>query len=70
MVKIVITSVIECFFVVVFLWSRSNLPSSSNNSTEFDDPTLIQNIENSHVGCPEACLNADQESQVLILCVL
>ncbi|TMS16361.1 Phospholipid-transporting ATPase IB [Larimichthys crocea] len=27
-----------------------NLPSSSNNSTEFDDPALIQNIEKNHRG--------------------
>ncbi|TKS87736.1 Phospholipid-transporting ATPase IB [Collichthys lucidus] len=26
-----------------------NLPSSSNNSTEFDDPALIQNIEKNHI---------------------
>lgn len=30
--------------------SHSNLPSNNHNSTEFDDPTLIQNIENNHVG--------------------
>lgn len=32
-----------------FFLSFSNLPSSSHNSTEFDDPTLIQNIEKDHV---------------------
>ncbi|TNN88853.1 Phospholipid-transporting ATPase IB [Liparis tanakae] len=32
----------------------SNLPSSSNNSTEFDDPTLTQNIEN-HPTSPQIC---------------
>ena len=31
------------------LSSLSQLPASSNNSTEFDDPALIENIEN-HVG--------------------
>uniref|UniRef100_A0A3Q2YBP1 Phospholipid-transporting ATPase n=1 Tax=Hippocampus comes TaxID=109280 RepID=A0A3Q2YBP1_HIPCM len=31
----------------------SNLPSSSNNSTEFDDPALIQNIENGHLTSPQ-----------------
>ncbi|XP_077591837.1 phospholipid-transporting ATPase IB isoform X1 [Stigmatopora nigra] len=31
----------------------SNLPSSSNNSTEFDDPTLIQNIEKDHPTSPQ-----------------
>ncbi|XP_077591838.1 phospholipid-transporting ATPase IB isoform X2 [Stigmatopora nigra] len=30
-----------------------NLPSSSNNSTEFDDPTLIQNIEKDHPTSPQ-----------------
>lgn len=38
----------------LFFWSHSNLPSNSNNSTEFDDPTLIQNIEKNHVGVSEA----------------
>uniref|UniRef100_A0A4W6DPE3 Phospholipid-transporting ATPase n=1 Tax=Lates calcarifer TaxID=8187 RepID=A0A4W6DPE3_LATCA len=33
----------------------SNLPSSSNNSTEFDDPTLIQNIEKNHPTSPQIC---------------
>uniref|UniRef100_A0A8C5GLD3 Phospholipid-transporting ATPase n=1 Tax=Gouania willdenowi TaxID=441366 RepID=A0A8C5GLD3_GOUWI len=33
----------------------SNLPSSSNNSTEFDDPTLIQNIEKDHPTSPQIC---------------
>uniref|UniRef100_A0A4W6DPB6 Phospholipid-transporting ATPase n=1 Tax=Lates calcarifer TaxID=8187 RepID=A0A4W6DPB6_LATCA len=32
-----------------------NLPSSSNNSTEFDDPTLIQNIEKNHPTSPQIC---------------
>ncbi|XP_045923013.1 phospholipid-transporting ATPase IB isoform X2 [Micropterus dolomieu] len=32
----------------------SNLPPSSNNSTEFDDPTLIENIEN-HPTSPQIC---------------
>ncbi|XP_029698644.1 phospholipid-transporting ATPase IB isoform X2 [Takifugu rubripes] len=32
-----------------------NLPSSSNNSTEFDDPTLIQNIEGNHPTSPQIC---------------
>ncbi|XP_031706428.1 phospholipid-transporting ATPase IB isoform X2 [Anarrhichthys ocellatus] len=32
----------------------SNLPSSSNNSTEFDDPTLVQNIE-THPTSPQIC---------------
>lgn len=27
----------------------SHLPSTSHNSTEFDDPALIQNIEKNHV---------------------
>ncbi len=36
-----------------FFLSCSNLPSSSNNSTEFDDPALIQNIEKNHVGVSE-----------------
>uniref|UniRef100_A0A8C6VZ73 Phospholipid-transporting ATPase n=1 Tax=Nothobranchius furzeri TaxID=105023 RepID=A0A8C6VZ73_NOTFU len=33
----------------------SNLPSNSNNSTEFDDPTLIQNIEKNHPTWPQIC---------------
>ncbi|XP_013770647.1 phospholipid-transporting ATPase IB [Pundamilia nyererei] len=33
----------------------SNLPSSSHNSTEFDDPTLIQNIEKDHPTSPQIC---------------
>uniref|UniRef100_A0A8C4ENY6 Phospholipid-transporting ATPase n=1 Tax=Dicentrarchus labrax TaxID=13489 RepID=A0A8C4ENY6_DICLA len=33
----------------------SNLPSSTNNSTEFDDPTLIQNIEKNHPTSPQIC---------------
>ncbi|KAG9283334.1 phospholipid-transporting ATPase IB isoform X1 [Astyanax mexicanus] len=33
----------------------SNLPSSSNNSTEFDDPALIQNIEKNHPTSPQIC---------------
>uniref|UniRef100_A0A672ZMB3 Phospholipid-transporting ATPase n=1 Tax=Sphaeramia orbicularis TaxID=375764 RepID=A0A672ZMB3_9TELE len=33
----------------------SNLPSNSNNSTEFDDPTLIQNIEKDHPTSPQIC---------------
>lgn len=41
----------NCFFL-----SYSNLPSNSNNSTEFDDPTLIQNIEKNHVSVSEAYL--------------
>uniref|UniRef100_A0A3B1KBT5 Phospholipid-transporting ATPase n=1 Tax=Astyanax mexicanus TaxID=7994 RepID=A0A3B1KBT5_ASTMX len=32
-----------------------NLPSSSNNSTEFDDPALIQNIEKNHPTSPQIC---------------
>uniref|UniRef100_A0A8C6Q281 Phospholipid-transporting ATPase n=1 Tax=Nothobranchius furzeri TaxID=105023 RepID=A0A8C6Q281_NOTFU len=32
-----------------------NLPSNSNNSTEFDDPTLIQNIEKNHPTWPQIC---------------
>uniref|UniRef100_A0A8D3DKZ1 Phospholipid-transporting ATPase n=1 Tax=Scophthalmus maximus TaxID=52904 RepID=A0A8D3DKZ1_SCOMX len=32
-----------------------NLPSNSNNSTEFDDPTLIQNIETNHPTSPQIC---------------
>ncbi|KAG7523913.1 phospholipid-transporting ATPase IB isoform X1 [Solea senegalensis] len=31
----------------------SNLPSNSNNSTEFDDPALIQNIEKNHPTSPQ-----------------
>uniref|UniRef100_A0A7N8WXR7 Phospholipid-transporting ATPase n=1 Tax=Mastacembelus armatus TaxID=205130 RepID=A0A7N8WXR7_9TELE len=33
----------------------SNLPSSSHNSTEFDDPALIQNIEKNHPTSPQIC---------------
>uniref|UniRef100_A0AAY4AQT0 Phospholipid-transporting ATPase n=1 Tax=Denticeps clupeoides TaxID=299321 RepID=A0AAY4AQT0_9TELE len=33
----------------------SHLPSSSHNSTEFDDPTLIQNIEKNHPTSPQIC---------------
>ncbi|KAJ8375394.1 hypothetical protein SKAU_G00059740 [Synaphobranchus kaupii] len=33
----------------------SHLPSSSHNSTEFDDPALIQNIEKDHPTCPQIC---------------
>ncbi|XP_041923518.1 phospholipid-transporting ATPase IB isoform X2 [Alosa sapidissima] len=33
----------------------SHLPSSSNNSTEFDDPTLIQNIDKNHPTSPQIC---------------
>uniref|UniRef100_A0A3P8TP55 Phospholipid-transporting ATPase n=1 Tax=Amphiprion percula TaxID=161767 RepID=A0A3P8TP55_AMPPE len=33
----------------------SNLPSNSHNSTEFDDPTLIQNIEKNHPTSPQIC---------------
>ncbi|XP_024859574.2 phospholipid-transporting ATPase IB isoform X2 [Kryptolebias marmoratus] len=32
-----------------------NLPSNSHNSTEFDDPTLIQNIEKNHPTSPQIC---------------
>ncbi|XP_034718625.1 phospholipid-transporting ATPase IB isoform X1 [Etheostoma cragini] len=32
----------------------SNLPPASNNSTEFDDPTLVQNIETHHTS-PQIC---------------
>uniref|UniRef100_A0AAY4APX6 Phospholipid-transporting ATPase n=1 Tax=Denticeps clupeoides TaxID=299321 RepID=A0AAY4APX6_9TELE len=32
-----------------------HLPSSSHNSTEFDDPTLIQNIEKNHPTSPQIC---------------
>uniref|UniRef100_A0A8C1P2A3 Phospholipid-transporting ATPase n=1 Tax=Cyprinus carpio TaxID=7962 RepID=A0A8C1P2A3_CYPCA len=33
----------------------SHLPSTSQNSTEFDDPTLIQNIEKNHPTSPQIC---------------
>uniref|UniRef100_A0A3B3TMN4 Phospholipid-transporting ATPase n=1 Tax=Poecilia latipinna TaxID=48699 RepID=A0A3B3TMN4_9TELE len=33
----------------------SNLPSNSHNSTEFDDPSLIQNIEKNHPTSPLIC---------------
>uniref|UniRef100_A0AAV2L9T4 Phospholipid-transporting ATPase n=1 Tax=Knipowitschia caucasica TaxID=637954 RepID=A0AAV2L9T4_KNICA len=33
----------------------SNLPSNTNNSTEFDDPALIQNIEKNHPTSPQIC---------------
>ncbi|XP_029384993.1 phospholipid-transporting ATPase IB isoform X1 [Echeneis naucrates] len=33
----------------------SNLPSNSHNSTEFDDPALIQNIEKNHPTSPQIC---------------
>lgn len=46
-----VTPVVNSLFL-----SHSNLPSSSNNSTEFDDPALIQNIEKNHVGVSEALL--------------
>uniref|UniRef100_A0A7N6F634 Phospholipid-transporting ATPase n=1 Tax=Anabas testudineus TaxID=64144 RepID=A0A7N6F634_ANATE len=32
-----------------------NLPSSSHNSTEFDDPALMQNIEKNHPTSPQIC---------------
>uniref|UniRef100_A0A3B5LTE0 Phospholipid-transporting ATPase n=1 Tax=Xiphophorus couchianus TaxID=32473 RepID=A0A3B5LTE0_9TELE len=32
-----------------------NLPSNSHNSTEFDDPSLIQNIEKNHPTSPQIC---------------
>ncbi|XP_015257401.1 PREDICTED: phospholipid-transporting ATPase IB-like isoform X3 [Cyprinodon variegatus] len=32
-----------------------NLPSSSNSSAEFDDPSLIQNIEKNHPTSPQIC---------------
>uniref|UniRef100_A0A8C1P070 Phospholipid-transporting ATPase n=1 Tax=Cyprinus carpio TaxID=7962 RepID=A0A8C1P070_CYPCA len=32
-----------------------HLPSTSQNSTEFDDPTLIQNIEKNHPTSPQIC---------------
>uniref|UniRef100_A0A8C3AV43 Phospholipid-transporting ATPase n=1 Tax=Cyclopterus lumpus TaxID=8103 RepID=A0A8C3AV43_CYCLU len=38
----------------LYFLSHSNLPSNSNNSTEFDDPTLKQNIEN-HPTSPQIC---------------
>lgn len=61
-----------CGFFLNFFWSHSNLPSNSNNSTEFDDPTLIQNIEKNHVGVSEAeaYLKPYQKNNVLILCIL
>uniref|UniRef100_A0A6Q2X7C3 Phospholipid-transporting ATPase n=1 Tax=Esox lucius TaxID=8010 RepID=A0A6Q2X7C3_ESOLU len=34
---------------------RSVLPCTSHNSTEFDDPTLIQNIEKNHPTSPQIC---------------
>ncbi|XP_016127241.1 phospholipid-transporting ATPase IB-like isoform X1 [Sinocyclocheilus grahami] len=33
----------------------SHLPSTSQNSTEFDDPALIQNIETNHPTSPQIC---------------
>ncbi|XP_059380626.1 phospholipid-transporting ATPase IB-like isoform X1 [Carassius carassius] len=33
----------------------SHLPSTSHNSTEFDDPALIQNIEKNHPTSPQIC---------------
>ncbi|XP_034145203.1 phospholipid-transporting ATPase IB isoform X4 [Esox lucius] len=33
----------------------SQLPCTSHNSTEFDDPTLIQNIEKNHPTSPQIC---------------
>uniref|UniRef100_A0A3P9HYL8 Phospholipid-transporting ATPase n=1 Tax=Oryzias latipes TaxID=8090 RepID=A0A3P9HYL8_ORYLA len=33
----------------------SNLPSNSHNSTEFDDPALVQNIEKNHPTSPQIC---------------
>ncbi|XP_061095635.1 phospholipid-transporting ATPase IB isoform X1 [Conger conger] len=33
----------------------SHLPTSSHNSTEFDDPALIQNIEKNHPTSPQIC---------------
>ncbi|TRY65331.1 hypothetical protein DNTS_002215, partial [Danionella cerebrum] len=33
----------------------SHLPSTSHNSTEFDDPALIQNIEKKHPTSPQIC---------------
>uniref|UniRef100_A0A671RQ98 Phospholipid-transporting ATPase n=1 Tax=Sinocyclocheilus anshuiensis TaxID=1608454 RepID=A0A671RQ98_9TELE len=33
----------------------SHLPSTSQNSTEFDDPSLIQNIETNHPTSPQIC---------------
>uniref|UniRef100_A0A8C9TX72 Phospholipid-transporting ATPase n=1 Tax=Scleropages formosus TaxID=113540 RepID=A0A8C9TX72_SCLFO len=35
--------------------SVSHLPSSSHNSADFDDPTLIQNIEKNHPTSPQIC---------------
>nr|XP_061821969.1 phospholipid-transporting ATPase IB-like isoform X2 [Nerophis lumbriciformis] len=32
-----------------------NLPASSNNSTDFDDPTLMDNIEKGHATAPHIC---------------
>ncbi|XP_061877847.1 phospholipid-transporting ATPase IB isoform X3 [Entelurus aequoreus] len=32
-----------------------NLPASSNNSTDFDDPTLMENIEKGHATAPHIC---------------
>lgn len=53
-VQLIITkkqSFISVFFFNLFhQFVVSNLPSSSHNSTEFDDPALIQNIEKNHVG--------------------
>uniref|UniRef100_A0A8C1NYP4 Phospholipid-transporting ATPase n=1 Tax=Cyprinus carpio TaxID=7962 RepID=A0A8C1NYP4_CYPCA len=39
----------------VFFFFCSHLPSTSQNSTEFDDPTLIQNIEKNHPTSPQIC---------------
>ncbi|XP_076869594.1 phospholipid-transporting ATPase IB isoform X4 [Brachyhypopomus gauderio] len=33
----------------------SHIPSSSNSSTEFEDPALIQNIEENHPTSPQIC---------------
>uniref|UniRef100_A0A8C5FCN5 Phospholipid-transporting ATPase n=1 Tax=Gadus morhua TaxID=8049 RepID=A0A8C5FCN5_GADMO len=47
--KCTIAGITYGYYAVVFydlLSSLSQLPASSNNSTEFDDPALIQNIEN------------------------
>uniref|UniRef100_A0A3Q3VP15 Phospholipid-transporting ATPase n=1 Tax=Mola mola TaxID=94237 RepID=A0A3Q3VP15_MOLML len=45
-------SVMSLFYVPSHL---PNLPSSGNNSTEFDDPALSQNIEKNHPTSPQIC---------------
>uniref|UniRef100_A0AAY4ALH2 Phospholipid-transporting ATPase n=1 Tax=Denticeps clupeoides TaxID=299321 RepID=A0AAY4ALH2_9TELE len=46
---------ISGFFPIPLSLPHSHLPSSSHNSTEFDDPTLIQNIEKNHPTSPQIC---------------